>query len=82
MNPLFTEITESEATSVVGGIGFLPTVPFLSNNAIASASASASTSPQFIDIAYPETFAFANTAQDDLNSAAVAGSQSRVFYLE
>lgn len=78
MNSLFTEITDSEATSVVGGLFVLPSSGFRSVNAFAGSKAKATT--EFQDTGWTRTYATADTIQTDYASEAEAVSESQVFY--
>lgn len=75
---MFTEISDSESTSVVGGRYVIPPTIFKSVNAFAGAKARASTT--FTDSGYTQSYATADTFQDDFNSSAEAVSESEVYY--
>lgn len=78
MDSIFTEISDSEATSVVGGRYVIPSTIFKSVNAFAGAKAFASTT--FVDTGYTQTFATADTFQNDFSSSAEAVSESEIYY--
>lgn len=79
MNPLFNEITESEATSVVGGkAGFLASRRFKSVNADATAFGNAST--VFEDSGYTQSYADTYAIQDDFNSKSGSRSAASIYY--
>ncbi|MBW4631145.1 MAG: hypothetical protein KME30_04345 [Iphinoe sp. HA4291-MV1] len=77
MNTLFTEIADSEATSVVGG-GFLSSADFLSVNADATALSEAST--VFFDTGYPQTSADTFVKLDDFSSKSGSRSAASIYY--
>lgn len=77
MNPFFNEITDSEASILVGGRS-IQSDKFRSVNAEAFAKSFANT--EFFDTGYPQTYSNTFTKLDDFNSYSESVSLASIYY--